>query len=142
MRPVAGSPGDRMPAIGIQPVRAATKTRNSDVSSGGIDSSTSETPRMAPGSAPAAAAAGDDAERQADERGEEQRGERENRGVGRALGNQLADRPVVQQRAPEIEAHGAAQPVAVLRADRLVEAVARARLLDGFAAAPRCRAIR
>ena len=79
-------PGDRMPAIGNQPVRAATKTRNSDVSSGGIDSRTSEPPRIGAGTAgAAAAAAGDDAERQADERGDEQRRDREDRGVGRAL---------------------------------------------------------
>ena len=59
-----------MPPIGSQPVRAATKTRKSDVRSGGIDSSTSDARADRAGSDAAAAAAGDDAERKADERGE------------------------------------------------------------------------
>ena len=59
-----------MPPIGSQPVRAATKTRKSDVSSGGIDSRTSESGANRAGQHAAAAAAGDDAERQADERGD------------------------------------------------------------------------
>ena len=76
-----------MPPIGSQPVRAATNTRNSDVSSGGIESSTSDAARITPGKQAAAARAGDDAERQADERGEQQRGDRQERGVGGALGD-------------------------------------------------------
>ena len=58
-----------MPPTGSQPVRAAAKTRKSDVSSGGMDSSSSDAARIAPVSEAAAAAARDDAERQADERG-------------------------------------------------------------------------
>ena len=50
--PPAGSVADRMPAIGSQPVRAAANTRNSDVSSGGSESSTTDTARIAPGNAP------------------------------------------------------------------------------------------
>ena len=49
---------------------AAAKTRNSDVRSGGIDSSTSDAARIARGHDAVAPRAGDDAERQADERGE------------------------------------------------------------------------
>ena len=94
---------DRIPAIGNQPVRAARNTSNSDVSSGGSDSSTSDIARIDGRQRAAAAAAGDDAERKADEGGDSQRGDREDRGVGRAFGHQIADRPVVQQRVAEIE---------------------------------------
>ena len=55
-----------------------------------------------------------------------ERGQREDRGVGGAFRNQIADRPAVLQRVAEIEPHRRRQPVAVLRGDRLVEAVARA----------------
>ncbi len=74
----------------------------------------------------------DDAKRQADERGEHQRADGENRRIGRALRDEVAHRPVVQQRVPEVEPHRAAEPVAVLRRDRFVQAVTGARLLDGF----------
>ena len=65
--PPSGTLADRMPAIGSQPVRAAMKTSSSEVSSGGIDSSTIEAVRIAFGISAAATAAGDDAERQADD---------------------------------------------------------------------------
>ena len=41
-----------LPPIGNHPVRAATNTRNNDVSSGGIDSRTSEMKRIVPDSGP------------------------------------------------------------------------------------------
>ena len=59
-----------MPPMGNHPVRAATKTRNSDVSSGGIESRISDADRIAAGSAPLRTLPVDDAERQADERGQ------------------------------------------------------------------------
>ena len=111
---------ERMPPIGSQPVRAATKTRKSDVSSGGIDSRTT---RRAPGSRPRARpprpAAGDDAERQADERGDEQRREREDRRVGGALGNEIGDRPVVGSDRPKSKRTAPASQAPVLLADRI-----------------------
>ena len=55
-----------MPPIGSHPVRAATKTRKSDVSSGGIDSSTTDALAHDPDKQTAAPASGDDAERQPD----------------------------------------------------------------------------
>ena len=50
--PPSGTVADRIPAIGSQPVRAATKTRNKEVNSGGIDSRTTDAARMAFVSAP------------------------------------------------------------------------------------------
>ena len=100
-----------MPAIGIHPVRAAMKIRNSDVSSGGSESSITETPRM-------------DADRTLVGRQGQQRG------IGGTFGNEIGDRTVEEQRAAEIQPHRTAQPVAVLRGNGLVETKARARLLD------------
>ncbi len=93
-----------MPPTGSQPVRAARNTRTSDVRSGGIDSSSTDAVRTRLGQQPAAAAAGDDAEREADERGERERAEREDGAVGGALRDELLHRPVVEQRAAEVEA--------------------------------------
>ena len=50
--PPSGTVADRIPAIGSHPVRAATKTRNKEVNSGGIDSRTTEAARMTFVSAP------------------------------------------------------------------------------------------
>src|SRR6266850_2267716 len=41
---VSTAPADPSPPIGSQPVRAARNTRNSEVRSGGVDSSTSDVP--------------------------------------------------------------------------------------------------
>ena len=125
--------------------RCARRRRpgSSDVSSGGIDSSTTD--------------AGANQRRTARRRGgcplttpsgrptsgrDDQRGDREDRGVGGALGNQIAHRPVVGERAAEVEPQRAGQPVAVLRADRPIEAVARAQLARCARGWRRCRASR
>ena len=126
-----------MPAIGSQPVRAATKTRNSEVSSGGIDSRTSDAARIAPAATPPRRLPVTTPSGRPMSVAQHQRGHREDGGVGGALGNQIAHRPVVLHRVAEVEPDGGGQPVAVLRADRLVEAVAGALLLDRLRLAPR-----
>ena len=98
-----------MPPAGNQPVRAATKTNASDVSSGGSETQTSETLRTSIGSGPerlpvkmpsespttVAVRSDDDAEQ---------------RGVRGRASHERRDRPVVEKGVAEIEAHRATDP--------------------------------
>jgi hypothetical protein len=111
-----------MPEMGSQPVRAARNTRHRQ----------QDERRRAnrAGHRPTAAAARDDAQRQADERSEQQRSDRQDGGVGGAFGNEVAHGTAILHGIAKVEPRGAGDPVAVLRADRLVEAVSRALLRD------------
>ena len=77
------------------------------------------------GHEPSGPRARDDAEREADERRDDEGRQREDAGVSCALGNELGDRPVVLHRAAEIQMQRAGEPVAILRAERTIQPVAR-----------------
>ena len=114
-------------------MRAATKTSSSDVSSGGIDSSTTDPARIRPAAAPP----GRDPLTMPSGRPTsvaiDQRRHRQDGGVGGALRDEIGHRPVVGERAAEVEAHRADEPVAVLIEDRPIEPVLRAHLREALA---------
>ena len=76
------------------------------------------------------AAACDDAQRDAEERRQHERGYRQHRGVACRAANQRADRPVVEKRVAEVEAHGPHRPSAKLRQRTAIEIESLARARD------------
>ena len=109
------------PPAGNHPVRAATSSIPSDITSGGTDNSTTDAPRTVAGRRPRVTAAGEHAEWNTDRCRERERREAEKRGVPGPLADERRDRTAEMQRLPEIQPRGSRQPGDVLLREREIE---------------------
>jgi len=72
-----------------------------------------------------------DTERDTESRGQEKGSKRQNGGVRGACRDEIAHRPVVEERTPKIETRRCTEPVEILRADRSIQAQPRSGLSLG-----------